>query len=268
MLVSTIVVAHTCMTCRSLVELRVLKSPPVLVTTSDKDKDIPTCRLHGTDEGCSYGDNCIYRHEDDEGNLLNDPVAARKSRKGGGRGGGRGRGSGGGRGRGRGSERTYTSKQFNNKKKEIKKLKKKLKRANAASADDDDGSESKKAKITMTKEEFENKIKEAKTSGAVTYREQVMLTKPTLDLPNPKERCLLLERVLKASKDDPDFWKGGRRVGIDSDSSLNIASKGSPFLHTVHETDRAEVNGVGGSESLSKKGQWILPMRSSDGQDS
>ena len=117
----------------------------------------------------------------------------------------------------------------------------------------------------MTQEEFEKKIKEAKTKGAVNYREQVMLTTPTLDLPNPKERCLLLERVLKASKDDPDFWKGGRRVGIDSDSSLNIASKGSPFLHTVHETDRAEVNGVGGSESLSKKGQWILQMRCHDG---
>ena len=33
----------------------------------------------------------------------------------------------------------------------------------------------------------------------------------------------------------------------------------------VYETDRAEVNGVGGSESLSKKGQWILPMRCHDG---
>ena len=42
-----------------------------------------------------------FRHEDQDGNLLNDPAAARKARQGGGRGGGRGRGRGNGRGRGR-----------------------------------------------------------------------------------------------------------------------------------------------------------------------
>ena len=56
---------------------------------------------------------------------------------------------------------------------------------------------------------------------------------------------------MKASDSDPDFWLGGRRVGIDSGSSMNIASKDSPFLHAVRATDSAEVNGVGGTEKLS-----------------
>ena len=119
--------------------------------------------------------------------------------------------------------------------------------------------------MTLTQDELDKRIKEAKQTGATNYRDQVMLTRPSYDLPNPKQHCLLLERVLKASKDDPDFWKGGRRVGIDSDSSMNIASKNSPFLHSIHQATSAEVNGVGGSETLNKKGTWILPMRCHDG---
>ena len=70
-------------------------SNPVLLSKPDQEaEEIPTCRLHGTDGGCSYGDECTYSHLDEDGNLLNDPVAARKTRQGGGRGGGRGRGSG------------------------------------------------------------------------------------------------------------------------------------------------------------------------------
>ena len=158
---------------------------PVLYSKSDKDKSeadgIPTCRKHEADGKCSYGDECIYRHEDSDGNLLKDPVAARKHSQGEGRGCGRGNGSGKGRGRGRGAGKTYIVKQFNNKKKETKKLKKQLKRANGGSTSGEDGGSRKKSKITLTTEELGNKIKEAKESGAVNYREQVMLSKPSLD---------------------------------------------------------------------------------------
>ena len=52
-------------------------------------------------------------------------------------------------------------------------MKKKLKRAKDTDSDGGDGSSSKKQEVTMTQEELGQKIKAAKESGAVNYREQV-----------------------------------------------------------------------------------------------
>ena len=55
-------------------------SAPVLLSKpSQEAEEIPTCRLHGTDGGCSHGDECIYSHLGGEGKLLNDPVARTSS---------------------------------------------------------------------------------------------------------------------------------------------------------------------------------------------
>lgn len=48
--------------------------------------------------------------------------------------------------------------------------------------------------MTLTQEELGKRIMEAKQTVAVNYRDQVMLTKPTLDLPNPKKHSRLQQR--------------------------------------------------------------------------
>ena len=60
--------------------------------------DIPECHQFQRKGKCSFGDQCIFEHRSNKGELLNDPAGARKTRKAGG--GDRGSKSGGGRGHG------------------------------------------------------------------------------------------------------------------------------------------------------------------------
>ena len=113
---------------------------------------------------------------------------------------------------------------------------------------------------------MEGKMAEAKAEGANTYRNQAMVALPMVDMPEVQQQCLILWKILAASKKSSNFWKDGRRVGIDSDSSLNIALKGSEYFHPYSQLgDPATVGGVGGQEELNVKGEWIMSFRVADG---
>ena len=147
-------------------------------------------------------------------------------------------------------------------------MKKKFKKR---SADDDVDSESgddKRKKIVMTEDEFNEKIKEAKVTAANRYRQQTLLSQSTIDLPEPTAACLIsVQTVLKATRENPNFWRDGRRIGVDTDSSLNIACKNSRFFfEDPDDVTPVSVNGVGGSETLTAHGDWILPMRTHKGR--
>ena len=62
------------------------------------------------------------------------------------------------------------------------------------------------------------------------------------------------------------FWLSGLRVGIDTDSSVNVCLKGSKFFFDAEPgAEACKIGGVGGEASLSVQGTWILPFRHADG---
>ena len=221
--------------------------------SDDAEQDISECWNFEKDGECSYGDDCIFRHVRD-GVLINNPSRERQRRK------DRKGGQEKGKGKDKDKERTYTAKQMRRKENQIKRMKKKLKKRKA-----EGDSEEHKSKKQFSEAELEEKISEAKRSAASKYRQALMITHAGIDFPEPQAQALVMRRILAATSSNPDFWLKGRRIGIDTDSSVNIASKNSMFFHETGDGGSITVNGVGGDEQLNVSGQMIIPMRLSDG---
>ena len=101
---------------------------------------------------------------------------------------------------------------------QLKKKDKELKRKNKNS-----GGGSKKKKVTFTEDELEEKLKEAKVQGAQSFRNQAMVALPGTDVPEVLPTCLIAwQRLYQITQSEPDFWLSGLRVGIDTDSSVNV----------------------------------------------
>ena len=61
------------------------------------------------------------------------------------------------------------------------------------------------------------------------------------------------------------MWRQGEVIGIDTDSSTNIACPSNKYLHNLEPSTAISVEGVGGMEMLNQIGNLIMPIRCNDG---